>query len=154
MYWEEKIDLLKKKFSDSDFHVPFTNGAEILQKIEAKFIINHDPRNQHSYWSDSIKDVTFIRNITKQTVNLELARLESYENYWVVIEKGKTSTSKYIVYDCKVNSLEALLSFTSTDFYLIHKNYDWFTFFNASKTTHKIAIYKSGPEQTPFDRSI
>ena len=38
MHWNEKIDLIKKKYSADEFSVPHVNRKEILRKIETKFI--------------------------------------------------------------------------------------------------------------------
>ena len=40
MYWEEHIDLLKRKFGLKDFKVPFNDWKEILKRIESNFIRN------------------------------------------------------------------------------------------------------------------
>ena len=42
MLWEEKIDLLKKHYPDSEFSVPHVDRKRILRQIEAKFI-RRDP---------------------------------------------------------------------------------------------------------------
>jgi len=38
MHWNEKIDLIKKKYSKDEFSVPHVKRKEILRKIESKFI--------------------------------------------------------------------------------------------------------------------
>ena len=42
MFWEEKIDLLKRETDPEDFKVPFTSSAVVLKKIEDKFIVRQD----------------------------------------------------------------------------------------------------------------
>ena len=44
MYWEEKIDRLKKETDPTDFKVPFTDWSTILKKIEDKFIIKENSK--------------------------------------------------------------------------------------------------------------
>jgi len=38
MHWNEKIDIIKNKYSSDEFYVPHVNRKEILRKIETKFI--------------------------------------------------------------------------------------------------------------------
>ncbi len=45
MYWEEKMDRIKKETDSKDFRVPFTDWSTILKSIEAHFIVKEDSNN-------------------------------------------------------------------------------------------------------------
>jgi hypothetical protein len=151
MFWEEKIDLLKKKFSLADFRDPFTDWSDILKRIEAKFIINNDPNYRFVNWSDKIKGKTIIKTVSSLTIYQQLKQLDSDNNYWAVVVDGNSPTSRHLVYDCKSNSLAVLLSIFSGNFYIIDKKYDWLTYFEIDKEKNEVIIFKSGNVPTPFD---
>jgi hypothetical protein len=152
MFWEEKIDILKKKFSQADFRDPFTDWSDILKKIEAKFILNDDPNYRFVNWSDKIKNKTIIKTVLRPTIYQQIKQLDSNNNYWVVIIDGNSPTSKHLVYDCKTNSLESLLSIISGSFYIIDKKYSWLSYFETDKEKNEVTIIKSGNILTPFDK--
>jgi hypothetical protein len=151
MFWEEKIDILKKQFPQTDFRDPYTDWPEILKKVEAKFIVKADSNFLYSNWGDQLKNKLRVRTILHQKVNEEIKRLDCKSNYWVVVIQGNYPNSKHLVYDCKTNSLEALISLSLSDFYIIDKKYIWLTFFKIDKENNEITIFKSGNAQTPFD---
>jgi hypothetical protein len=39
MYWLEKLDIIKKKYTPSDFRYPFREGGNIIEKIIRRFHI-------------------------------------------------------------------------------------------------------------------
>lgn len=150
MFWEEKIDILQKQFSSGDFHVPFTKWTNIIKNIEAAFII-HDSNYHYSNWSERIKQKTFIGIVTLPEIYQHVHQLESNTNYWVVIVQGQTPTSKHLVYDCKPIAMIALLEFTSADFYIIDKKYNWIVVCELNQNSCTYSISKSGSVPTPFD---
>ena len=56
MQWNEKINLLKKKYTQDDFSVPNVNRKAILRKIETKFVKRDDeyyhPNNLNERFSN------------------------------------------------------------------------------------------------------
>ena len=51
MYWEEKIDKIKKETDSKDFRVPFADWSAILKSIETHFIVKEDSNNIFSNWA-------------------------------------------------------------------------------------------------------
>ena len=149
MNWEEKIDILKKDFSPTDFRDPFTDCLDILKKIESKFII----KNNYNFnnWSDNLKNKVLLRIVTLETSYQEIKCLDIKTNFWAVIINDNTPTARHLIYDCKINSLEVLLSFTLGDFCIIDKKYKWLTYFKVDRVKNEVIIFKSGDERTPFD---
>lgn len=151
MFWEEKIDNLKKEFTQTDFHSPFTDWPKILKKIEAKFIIKPNSIYHFTNWENNLKNKTYIKTTLHTTTHEEIKRLETDKNYWVVVVNGNYPTAKHLVFDCKVNSLRALLSFISADFYIIDKRYNWLVLFKTDYEKGEVKLFKSGDSQTPFE---
>lgn len=151
MYWEEKIDLLKQKFTPTDFRVPFTDWAEVMKKIESRFIVKQDSNTHFNHWSENIKQRTLIKTFPALGLNNLLEQLKEDENYWAVALAGVSANSKHYIYDCKPKAIEALVSFTPHDFFIVDKKYQWFTYFQQDSTRGEINIYKSNGATTPFD---
>lgn len=151
MNWEEKIDLLKTKFSPTDFKDHFLDWSNILRKIEAKFIIRDSSKYQFTNWSDNLKSKSTISTISHHEINDQLNKLDINVSYWVVIQAQNNPTAKHFIYECRPNSLELLISITSGDFYIIDKKYQWLTFFKIDYDNSRLEIFKSGSEHTPFD---
>jgi hypothetical protein len=151
MFWEEKIDRLKKIFPDSDFRNPFTDWSDILRTIEAKFIIKEDSAYHFTNWADRIKERTPVRTIPRQMIHEEIAKLDRGQNYWLVITTDDTPTAKHLVYDCKTNALEAILSMIAGDFYIVEKKYGWLAYFKKDSVNGRVEIIKSTGRETPFD---
>jgi hypothetical protein len=152
MFWEEKIDRLKKKFSQADFNDPFMNWSDILKKTEARFIINHDPNERLVNWADKIKDKKCICTLAYSKIYQQIKKLDVNKNYWVMIVEGPYPTSRHLVYDCKSNAMEWLISIARGNFYIVDKKYAWFIYFESNQEKKEITLYKSGHEPTPFDQ--
>jgi hypothetical protein len=151
MFWEEKIDLLKKNFSQTDFRDPFTEWLEILKKIESKFIIKNNANDHFTNWSSCLKNSILVKTIPTKYIPKEIQKLNRATNYYVVIVTGNSPTSKQLIYDCKPNSMEFLLSMAPGHFYIIDKKYKWLTFFKINPDNIEASILKSGVQETPFD---
>lgn len=158
MVFEEKIDALKQKFSAADFKVPFTEGSNILRSIEKEFIIvkdvTKDLNNLNKYfnnWPENIKGKTEIRSINLGDHTVWLDKLDITTNYWAVIINQESTSFKHLVYDCKPNALIALVAITQTDFCIIDKKYDWFSYFRVDWQTQESLIFRSGQKMTPFE---
>lgn len=133
MFFEEKIERLKQKFSTDDFKVPFTEGSSILKSIEKKFITTkdttHDLNNlgqYHSNWADNIKHKIEIRSIDLNDYSSWLEKLDPNTNYWAVIASRNLPSAKHYVYDCKPNALIVLISIARSDFFVVDKNTNGF----------------------------
>jgi hypothetical protein len=152
MYWQEKIDRLKKSFSPREFQDRYTDWPQILKKIEAKFVKKYYSSYHFSNWSENLKNKILIRTISDKEVFVEIKKLLPNQNYWVVLVSGTEAAAKHLVYDCSPNSMEALLSMTSTDFYIIDKAYKWLISFEIDEIHNKVTLTKATNSQTPFDK--
>jgi hypothetical protein len=151
MFWEEKIDRLKKKFSEGEFHVPFSDGSEILKKIEALFIISAKPAYQHTTWSEGLKKRVVLRRIARSAFGKEISRLDPATNYWVIIVLGEASMAQQLVYDCRPAAIEQLAAIAPADFYIGDKKYGWLVYCKVSIIEGTIELIKVGDSPTPFD---
>jgi hypothetical protein len=149
MYWEEKIDKLKKDTDPKDFRVPFTDWSTILKKIEDKYIVKENSNYTFSNWADRLKDKKKVKDLLTVNIDNELNNLDDYQNYWVVLT-GNKADSKNLVYDSKPKVIARLVGLWREDFYIVDKSYNWLIYFknNADSTE----VYKSGDTVTPFDK--
>ena len=148
MYWQEHIDILKKKFPQSDFKDPFTDWPNILQNIESRFIVKQDANYHFANWPDNIKNHSVVRKFPRNQIAVEIGKLNSTMNYWLVVG-GDVPTSKLLVYDCKVTPMKSVISLTNSSFFIVDKKYKWLTFFQVNND--QITLVKSGSGSTPFD---
>jgi hypothetical protein len=148
MYWEEKINLIKKKFSVTDFKEPYLTGIEIVEKIILKM---HNATLEKYYAIEDkvqiIKDVSLLRKCTvKELHNVELPKLEKDTHFWLLLVNMPLGKS-YKVYDCKYNPLKELLYYSSNvanqTFYVVDKKYKWLLFFKVDTQNNMVEIYKS-----------
>ncbi len=151
MYWEEKVDRLKKEFSSSDFGIPFTEWQDIFKKIEANFIIKNNSNFQHTNWSGCIKHKNLIKQTSTRTLSSELDKLDRDKNYWAVLTIGTQPTAKQLIYDCKPTVISRLAMLSGADFYIVDKKYAWLSYFHIDNDKQEIEIYKSVDGVTPFD---
>lgn len=97
MHWNEKIDLLKKHFSSTEFMVPNVDRKKVLRQIENKFISRPDAY----YFSNAFSGKSFVNwnGYQRSPISYEIPKtphmamqvlLEGNENYWVALE-GKES---------------------------------------------------------------
>ncbi|ALJ01680.1 DUF6756 family protein [Rufibacter tibetensis] len=151
MFWEERIDILKKKYSSSDFRVPFSDWSEILKNIENRFVIKENDSYSFSNWADRVKNKELVVEAFLNGLQEFIERLNESQNYWVVLPLGQESTSKHMVYDCKPSVILEIADLSRTDFFIVGKKYSWFTYFNCDREADMLHIYKSGSKETPFE---
>lgn len=149
MFFEEKIERLKQKFSTDDFKVPFTEGSSILKSIERKFITVKGL--YHSNWADNIKHKIEIRSIDLNDFHSWLEILDPNTNYWAVIASRNLPSAKHYVYGCKPNALIVLISMARSDFFVVDKKYNWLSYFKVEEETKTATIFKSGNTIIPFE---
>ena len=150
MFWDEKIEVLKKKFPQDQFRIPFSDWSSILKKIETKFF-KHGWEYRFTYWSECLKGKAPIRIISRQAIAQEIAKLGSRQKYWVIIARDNPPTTEHFVYDCKVDAMKALLSIAPSDFYLGDKKYEWLAYFKVDRAENRIILINAGVSRTPFD---
>lgn len=151
MFWEEKIDILKKKYSSFDFRVHFSNWSEILKNIENRFVLKENDSYSFSNWADRIKSKELVVEASLNRVQYFVDRLNKSQNYWIVLPLGQEPTSKHMVYDCKPSVILEIANMSKSDFFIVEKKYSWFTYFNCDRETNMLNIYKSGSKATPFE---
>jgi hypothetical protein len=153
MYFQEKIETLKKIFKSSDFKVPFTDAAGILKQIEKHFIIQKNVETDlnnmsqyHNQWAANIRQKIELRLGYLHYMQY-LEKLDSETNYWVVL----AFEAKHQAFDCKPKVMQSLILAGKTDFFVIDKKYNWFTYFALDTEGNLHKAYKSGSEKTPFE---
>ncbi|HWK02010.1 MAG TPA: DUF6756 family protein [Puia sp.] len=152
MYWEEKIDLLAKKYGQTAFKVPFTDWPEIMKKIENSFIIKENANTHFSNWAGNIRQKIKFDEVAFNKLENYMVLLSGSIHYWVVIVPGRNPNEKHYVYDCKLPALMALIELCSGDFYIIDKKYQWLTYFNRDREANMVHVYKSGAHKIPFEK--
>lgn len=149
MFWEEKIDIIKKKYDSKDFKVPFTNWSEIFGQIERRFIVKKNSQNHYKNWIGNIKDKIQIQIVTDAILIEQLNVLGRSENFWLVIISGNEENGRHLIYDCKLPVIVELINMSDTSFLIVHKKYDWLACFE-KMGKQKTIIAKSGNNKTPF----
>lgn len=148
MYWNEKIDLVKKKFPD-EFKDPFRAGPEIIKKIVAKLfestLLNFIESENRA---GLLKHGTLTRHCSlKQLYNEELPRLDNGSNYWLLFVRLPMG-SNFQVYDCKYQALRELVYLSSgqdeQEFCIVDKKYAWLLFFKIDRPKDTVEIYNAG----------
>ena len=159
MFFEEKIEWLKKEFSASDFRVPYTHATDILKSIEKSFIIRKDVSrdlvNLGQYfnnWKENIKHEFELMTIQTHEFEDCLRSLNIDTNYWVVLESSKIP--KNFIADCRPISINPFYCTLHDYLFIVEKKYEWFVCFQNNKLTQTIRVSKSGSRPTPFDELI
>ncbi len=155
MYFEEKIESLKKHFPATDFRIPFTDAHAILKTIEKHFIVAKDVAaalnnlsQYYSNWPELIKQKNRVATIAIAQFRQCLDQLEAGQNYWVVL--GGPDNTKNTVYDCRPVAISSLLSLSACDFFIVDKKYNWFAAFIIDRQLGRLDVYRSGDTATPF----
>ncbi len=158
MFTNEKIDSLKKLFSSKEFRDPFTEGSAILKAIEREFILSKgldrdlNNLNQHlNKWADNIKNKIAVKSTDLKNREEWLDKLDADKNYWMVVANRNSNSLKNRVFDCKPNAVYAVFSIIRSDFFIVDKKYQWFSYFRVDEETLHAAIFKSGIKLTPFE---
>ena len=149
MYWQEKIDRLKKETAPKDFKVPFTNWSTILKKIEDKFVIKGNFNLTFSNWDSRLKEKRPVRKILTANIDNELDKFDPNQNYWIVLARNQADF-KNLVYDSKPTGIKILSGLWDGDFYIVDKKYNWLTYFK--RDTTETEVFKSGDYVTPLDK--
>jgi len=148
MYWEEKIDWLKKEYAPADFHVPYTDGQSILRKIEACFIERNNSATIS--WSKNIKHKHLLDKVSLAQFDQFLNKLDVGTNYWIVVFDDRL-TVKQMIYDGKPAVISQLASMAGGSFFIVDKKYTWLTWFHLDRDKQELTVYKSGDKITPFE---
>jgi len=149
MFWEEKIDRLKKETDPADFKVPFTDWQTILKKIEDKFVAKEDSNYRFSNWETRLKDKTKLKELLTVTIDNELDKLDPKQNYWIVLTNDSVDF-KNLVYDCTPDVTKKLCRLWGRNFYIVHKKYNWLTYFKVDYLD--TTVFKSGESITPLEK--
>jgi hypothetical protein len=150
--WQEKINNLKKRFSKTDFKVPFIDWPQILRSIESKFIIKTSSDPSDNNWLENLKNKKKILAFEQIHFDWILARLDKESNYWVVILRDDVPGFKYEAFDCRVPAIMPLTDLTRAPFFIIDKKYHWFTAFDRKRNVEEVEVFKSGEGEVPFEK--
>ena len=130
MNWNEKIDLIKKNYPDSEFSVPHINRKQILRNIESKFIKRqsdyYHPNNlneRFTNWYDNI-DVEETTIAKEEIGKLVSRQILPNQKIWL----GCEFTNEILVYksSCKptIELLTIGLTWANT-YHLIGSKYEY-----------------------------
>lgn len=153
MFWEEKIEHIKKEFTQAEFSFPFHDWVNIMKKIEDRFLTKENPGYHFSNWGNQIKHTALITSMDMERLLTTLALLSDTSNYWIVIVSDRSSTGKHYLYDCGLKSMRRLVTLEKNSFFIVDKKYGWFVYFDLNQSTH-FNIFKSGHAATPFDHLV
>jgi hypothetical protein len=151
MFWQEKVDRLKKWFSPTDFRVPFTDGSSILKNMEARFVISAKPQYQRTNWAEGLKDPIVIITLEMEDVFAAISALDRATNYWVVVVLGEASMAERLVYDCRPAAMGRLTAIAPGDFFIGDKQYGWLVYFKCDLVENTVTLIKAGNFVTPFE---
>jgi hypothetical protein len=146
MFWNEKIELIKKQFSVADFKDPFSMGTEIIEKICRKLHGTSRQNFENTIHKETlIKNVFLLKNCTIESFyKEELPNLSPKSNFWVMLSSVPMGADLRI-YDCKYEPLRTLLGFLAGqdfyDFYIISKKYTWLFYFKIDCVNDIVEIY-------------
>lgn len=148
MYWNEKLDLIKRRFPD-EFKDPFRSGPEIIRKIVAilfkstwlKFVASENRAGLLAHGS-------LIRSFSlKQLYSEELPRLDTGSNYWLLLVNIYMGAG-FQIYDCKYQALKELVYLSSgnetREFCVVDKKYAWLLFYKIDRLKDIVEVYKVG----------
>ncbi len=146
MYWQEKIDLVQRKFPPPLFKDPFHNGKRIIEAINRNFQCS--PAHPLSKKQDKLplKEAVLLRQMSiEEFYKNELDRLPLNMNYWLLLMEMPMGYGPR-VYDCQKDALRYLLYLSSgldeQKFYIVDKKYEWAIYINRYKNITD--IYQSG----------
>ena len=90
-----------------------------------------------------------IKKILTANIDVELDKLDSNQNYWIVLTKDKVDF-KSLVYDTKPTLIKILSGLWDGDFCIVDKKYNWLTYFKRNNTNTE--IFRSGDFETRSDK--
>ncbi len=146
MHWNEKIDVMKKTFSDEEFSVPHIDRKRILIEIENKFIArsyDYYSLNNHSItfgeWWDNIDKPIEINTRLQYSEILDILILPN-EDVWIAAEFHH---GYILIYKAKLKALKYLIDIGRTwasKFHLIGVKYDCMFSLNITNNITQIKI--------------
>ena len=147
MHWNEKIDLVKKKFPATDFKDPYLSGGGIVEKIVVKLFettMLNFYKSEHK--AKLLKNGIFIKTCTvQQLYKDELLYLNTGKNFWLLLMSVPMG-SPLQVYDCTFEPMRELLYFSSgqleQEFCIVDKKYSWLFFFKIDNSKNFVEIHK------------
>ena len=148
MHWNEKINLIKKRYSEDEFSVPHINRKEILRKIETKFISKsadyyelNNNNERFSNWWDNIKITDQNSLETQMDLEVSLDKLIGQnDTFWLAAEFA----DGIMIYKAKKDAALHLISIGRTwtnTFHLIQLKYEFLISFGIGDS--KIEIKRS-----------
>lgn len=148
MHWNEKIDLVKNKFSPAEFKDPFRTGKNIIDKIIQKL---HNASFQK--FEQTVDKETLIKDgILLKTCNVqqlykeELPKLPKDNNVWLLLVQVPMGSGLKI-YDCQYEALRELVYLSSglskQDFYIVDKKYAWLLYVKIDHESDLVSIHQS-----------
>ncbi len=149
MYWNEKIDLVKKQFPAPQFKDPYQSGIQVIEKI-----IRNLFQTTRFHFSASenrvelLKDAALIKTCTtKQLYDVEIPLITKSKNFWVLIINPPRGQILQ-VYDCQYEPMRYLLQISSgtdkQEFCIVEKKYAGMLFYAIDHVQNTAAIYKTG----------
>ena len=151
MFWEEKIEVIKTKFTQNEFRVPFSDWSKVMKKMEARFVISSKPAYRNTNWSEGLKERVVLRNIAYEAIPTEISTLDPAANFWVVIVLGDPSMAQQLLYDCKPAAVIQLVAIAPGNFFIGDKKYKWLVYFSVNRTENTVTLIKAGSFPTLFD---
>lgn len=118
MQWIEKIDVIKKTFSNDEFSIPMVDRKSILRQIENQFIAR--PKNYYfsndfqgtfcDWWANLRLNKTSIIPQDKKTWTTLDAMIENQRSFWFAVE----FTGHIEVYKARKPAIMALMNIGRT----------------------------------------
>lgn len=149
MYWNEKLDIIKKEYPAPIFKDIFREGGGVIEKIirifhDATYMSFTQCNNLETLLKDDIepKEMTILELENKISESLE-----EDKNYWLFlidIPMGK----RFQIYDCQKKPLIDLYYMASSRlfkfrFYIVDKKYNWLYYISMDRSENTARIYKS-----------
>ncbi|SHE78660.1 hypothetical protein [Dysgonomonas macrotermitis] len=147
MYWQEKLNIIKKKYPSLVFRDMFHSGGEVAEKIIRKF---HNATYLTFKQCDDPKTLLKDCRLVKETGILELENylyeLEDGINYWLFLLNPPMGNT-FQVYDCRKAPLIDLYYLASgredLKFYIVDKKYEWLLLVEIETEENTAFIYES-----------
>lgn len=151
MFWQEKIDQIKKTVSRGDFRDPYTEGLDILKRIHDKFLTTGklDYNEGFVNWTSGRKDKIELRELPLANLGLELAKLDQAQNYWIVLVSTRLDS---IVYEAKPGVIRTLATQWKESFYVGDKKYNWLVQFK--RVPQGFGVFVGGGMATPWNTAV
>jgi len=151
MYWNEKLDIIKKKYPAPAFRDMFRIGGEVIEKIIRKF---HNATYMTFTQSDCpeslLKEGYTVREVGILELERKLYDLEEEVNYWLFL-LAVPMGNPFQVYDCRKAPLLELFYWVSGNedvrFYIADKKYAWIWFVRLNNKENTAYVYEIGSKE-------